>query len=123
MLVEYTRQWWNAICRCNPLDATSRTAKDGEIKNGKENETELPVINRILETLIINGKTIMGNWSGVRIVSTDQYRQNRLKHMAFLLSSQKVKNVRAIVRMGIIHGIRMMIGSVLTGKGGEDGCG
>ena len=63
----------------------------------------------------------MGNWSGVKIVSTDQYRQNRLKHMAFQLSSKKVKNVRAVVTMGIIHGIRMMIGFVLTEKDSKIG--
>lgn len=74
-----------------------------------------------MEILIINGKIIMGSWSDVRIVSTDQYKQNRLKHMAFQLSSQKTKNVRAVVTMGIIHGIRKMIGSVLTEKGGKVG--
>ena len=41
--------------------------------------------------------------------------------MAFQLSSQKAKNVRVVVTMGIIHGIRKMIGFVLTEKGGKVG--
>lgn len=59
--------------------------------------------------------------SGARIVSIDpKNRIGKLMRTDSILSFQEVVNVRANVQeMNIIHGIRKITGSVLTGKGSE----